>query len=121
MPIKTILVIDDEKDICSFLKNVLEESGYRAFVAYDGIEGLESIEQHNPNLIILDMNMPKMSGIEFYARLASVNQGVPQTPIIILSGHGEMKPIFENLHVAAFVTKPIVISDFLEVVQRALS
>lgn len=64
--------------------------------------------------------MPKMSGTEFYAKLAGLNRGVPRIPILVLSGQGEMKLIFENLYVYAFITKPIVPSDFLEVVKKVL-
>jgi two-component system alkaline phosphatase synthesis response regulator PhoP len=118
---KKILVVDDEPGVCDFLKDLLQDAGYTVLTAYNGEEGLKSIQKNRPDLVLLDMHMPKMNGVEMYAKLAEMGHGIPETPVLILSGHGEMRFVFENLPIRGFVTKPIIPYEFLETVKQVLS
>ena len=82
---KKVLVVDDDADVRSFVVTVLEENGYTPLVAEDGVEGLEKIEQKMPDLVILDVLMPRGSGIRLYHRLKTENtfKGVP---VIMFTG-----------------------------------
>jgi CheY-like chemotaxis protein len=118
---KTILVVDDEPGICDFLKDLLQDAGHTVFTANNGEEGLKSIQKNHPDLVLLDMNMPKMNGAQLYAKLAEMGHGIPETPILVLSGHGEMRFVFKNLSIRGFVTKPIIPYEFLKTVNQVLN
>jgi len=64
-----ILIIDDEEDLRENLKYVFESEGYVVQLAEDGVKGLKALENFSPDLIILDLNMPNMGGIEFYQKI----------------------------------------------------
>lgn len=83
---KTVLVVDDEEDIRKFLKAALVEAGFDVVMAIDGHEGLEKIKENTPDLISLDLVMPKKSGVKFYRDLQK-NAKWSKIPIIIVTGH----------------------------------
>jgi DNA-binding response OmpR family regulator len=69
-----ILWIEDETDILEIGKDLLEEEGYAVSTAADGVEGLKKIYEIRPDLIILDMNLPKMSGMEVYQKIYNIEK-----------------------------------------------
>jgi len=79
-----ILVVDDEKRILNFLNSKLKASGYEVLIANDGLEALEQAQAQEPDLVLLDILMPKMDGFETLKRLRSFSS----TPVIILSAKG---------------------------------
>jgi len=87
---KKILIVDDEKQIARMLKIRMESMGYEADVAHDGVEGLEKAQQYKPDLIILDVMMPKMDGFEVCRKLKE-DPVFKSTPIIMLSVKAEEK------------------------------
>ena len=82
---KKILVVDDDPDVRSFVVTVLEENQYTPLVAGDGVEGLEMIEKHQPDLVILDVLMPRGSGIRLYRKL-KMDEDLRKIPIIMFTG-----------------------------------
>lgn len=80
-----VLVVDDDPDVRTFVVTVLEENGYEPLEAEDGIEGLEMIEKNNPDLIILDVLMPRGSGIRLYRKLKTEDKFNP-IPVIMFTG-----------------------------------
>lgn len=66
---KKVLVVDDERDVCVYLSRLFEENGFRAACAADGDEALQAVEKEKPDLITLDLSMPKTSGVRFYRTL----------------------------------------------------
>ncbi|MCP4566180.1 MAG: response regulator [FCB group bacterium] len=86
--VKTVLVVDDEQDVRNFLKAALLEAGFNVVTACDGIEALEIIEKQKPDLISLDLVMPKKSGARLYRDLTK-NPKWSQIPIIIVTGHAQ--------------------------------
>ncbi len=82
---KKVLTVDDDPDISIFVKTVLEENGYTPLVARNGEAGLAIAREESPDLIILDVLMPKQSGIRMYRELKS-DDALKNIPVIILSG-----------------------------------
>ncbi len=82
---KKILVVDDDPDVRSFVITVLEENHFVPLVARDGVEGLEMIEKNRPDLVILDVLMPRGSGIRLYHRLKT-DVNFEQIPVIMFTG-----------------------------------
>ncbi|MCK5658238.1 MAG: response regulator, partial [Deltaproteobacteria bacterium] len=82
-----ILVIDDEASTRDLLKMSLESDGYTVFVAEDGPKGLEIFARELPSVVLTDIKMPGMDGIEVLRR---VKEQSPDTEVIVITGHGEM-------------------------------
>ncbi len=110
-----ILVIDDEEDLRENLKYILQMKGYEVQLAKDGAQALIKLESYNPDLIILDMNMPNMGGIEFYYRICE--DGNPKYPVFVLTARANMEQLFKELKVEGFMSKPFEIEDFIHAVE----
>lgn len=82
---KKVLVVDDDQDVRSFVVTVLEENQYIPLVAQDGIEGFDVIEKEKPDLVILDVLMPRGSGIRLYRKLKT-DEKFNKIPIIMFTG-----------------------------------
>lgn len=82
---KKVLVVDDDQDVRSFVVTVLEENQYSPLVAKDGVEGLEVIQNEKPDLVILDVLMPRGSGIRLYRKIKTDEQ-LNQIPVIMFTG-----------------------------------
>ncbi len=114
---KTILVVDDEKDIVEFMKDLLEDNGYGVDTAYDGTMALEKIKKKKPDLVLLDLEMPKDTGTDLYRKLHGKSE-FKDIPVIVVSGLAG-----RNIAVSKSVTvidKPPKESDILEEVQKRL-
>lgn len=113
-----ILVVDDEPQLTRVLRTGLKSRGYDVRVADDGLAGLESFSNWCPDLVITDLAMPKMDGLELCRRLRQVSQ----VPIIILSAKGDEKIKVEALDIGAddYVTKPFGIDELLARVRASL-
>ena len=104
MPEK-ILVVDDEPSVRGFLSDLLAEEGYQVILAANGEEALELAELENPEVILLDINMPGMSGLEVCKRLKA-KEVTRYIPIIIVTGLGDTGFIAYLEGADDFVTKP---------------
>ena len=114
----TILVVDDEKSLRDFVCRNLEVRGYYAPTASNGIEAIKLFNQHTVDLVILDLMMPKMDGLEVIRRIRVHSQ----VPIIILSALGEEADKIRALDVGAddYLTKPFGVGELLARVQAVL-
>ncbi len=93
---KKILIVDDEADQRTFLSTVLEENGYASISAKDGVEGLELLRQKKPDLVLLDLMMPKKSGISMFQELRS-DSNLSDIPVIVVTGVSEVTGVdFKN-------------------------
>ncbi len=103
---RRILVIDDEESTRELLKLTLEADGYEVRVAEDGYRGLEIFEDFKPEIILTDIKMPGLDGVEVLRRLKDRGEDVE---VIVITGHGEMKLAIEALQLEAsdFINKPI--------------
>lgn len=85
---KTVLVVDDEADVRQFLKAALVEAGFDVIIACDGFEAMEEVKRKIPDLISLDLVMPRKSGAKFYRELSREKKW-SKIPIIIVTGHAQ--------------------------------
>lgn len=127
---KKILVVDDEFDMRTFITTLLETEGYKPLSAEDGIKGLEVAHRSKPSLIILDIMMPKESGIEMYRELKNAPE-LKDIPVIIVSAISK-KTFFHSQEVlnkyrgeripepAAYIEKPPEPEELLEAIQTSL-
>jgi len=93
---KKILIVDDEADQRTFLSTVLEENGYASISAKDGVEGLELLRKEKPDLVLLDLMMPKKSGISMFQELRS-DPNLSHIPVIVVTGVSEVTGVdFRN-------------------------
>ena len=109
---RTILVIDDASDVRKLLRFHLEKKNYSVLEAADGAEGLKLIHAKRPDLIILDINMPKVSGLEVYRDLIA-GTGRSLFPVLVLTTREELGTLFRDLNVDGFVTKPVAVEKVL--------
>src|SRR5829696_6534188 len=119
MPKSRILVIDDEAAIRDSLKMTLEYEGYEFIGAATGQEGLALAEREAPDLVLLDVKMPGMDGIEVLERLRNMNEAVP---VIVVSGHGTISTAVEATKKGAFdfIEKPFASERVLVSLRNAL-
>ena len=108
---KRILVIDDERDMQVYLRTLLRKAGYEVDVARDGEEGLSKVKSFKPDLITLDLVMPKRSGMTAYDSLRRAPE-TEEIPIVIVTGLGAQARLLSPKP-QAVVDKPIDREDFL--------
>ena len=113
-----ILVVDDEPQLTRVLRTGLSSRGYDVRAAADGLTALDTFNDWHPDLVITDLGMPNMNGIELCRRLRAISQ----VPIIVLSAKGEEQTKVEALDTGAddFVTKPFGIDELLARVRASL-
>ena len=93
---KKVLIVDDEPDIRTFLRSVLEENGFSTVTAKNGVEGLEALRKEKPDLVLLDLMMPKKSGITMFQELRK-DSSLSTTPVVIVTGVSEVTGVdFRN-------------------------
>ena len=117
-----ILIVDDDPDIVTILRDRLDSLGYETCTASDGLQGLERIERDQPDLILLDLEMPRLSGLELLKRLSqSRQQGREgaEAPVIVMTAYGTITKAVEAMKEGAydFLAKPIE-TDHLSIVLR---
>lgn len=113
-----ILVVDDEPQLIRVLRTGLKSRGYEVRAAADGLAGFETFTDWHPDLVITDLAMPNVDGLELCRRVRAVSQ----VPIIVLSAKGEEKTKVEALDIGAddFVTKPFGMDELLARVRASL-
>lgn len=114
-----VLIIEDERDLVLGLKDNFEYEGYQVCAAYDGEAGVECARRERPDLILLDVMLPKMNGLDVCRHLRK--QGIG-TPILMLTAHGEEMDKVVGLEVGAddYITKPFSLRELLARVRAAL-
>ena len=113
-----ILIVDDEPDIALILKLQLEDAGYQTVHARDGVEALEAVRRDAFSLIMLDIKMPRMDGLEVLSRV-----DVEQTPVVMMTAHGSENIAVDTLHKGAldYISKPFETEEMLQKVKRAIA
>ncbi len=118
---KKILIVDDEQDIVESLKFVLETSNYQCFCAYNGEDGLRLAKEIMPDLIILDVMMPKINGYKI-SRLLKFDNKYKNIPILMLTARSQEsdKLIGEETGADEYITKPFDLDVVLKKVDEYL-
>ncbi len=118
---KKILLVDDEQDIVETLKFVLESEGYTCYCAYNGEDGLKLAKEIIPDLMILDIMMPKINGFKI-SRLLKYDAKYKKIPIIMLTARSQEsdKKIGEETGADVYITKPFDLDEVLSTVTRLL-
>jgi DNA-binding NtrC family response regulator len=116
---KTILIVDDERDFCALLSDSLSLEGHRVLMAHNGRKALEKVEKETPDLVLLDIHMPGMNGIEVLRGIKKVNE---ETPVIILTAYGTLETARKAMKLGAddYVTKPVDHALLKSLVKEAL-
>jgi len=118
---KRILLVDDEEDILRVMVHLLESRGYEVISAADGLDGLEKAKHGNPDLIILDVMLPKMDGYKV-CKMLKLNEEYKKIPVILLTARMEesTKELAEELQYDAYLTKPFDFKTLLLTIKQLL-
>ena len=126
MSAKYILIVDDDPDLVETVSMMLESKGFEVGKAYDGIEGEEAIKKRRPDVLILDVMMPRKNGYELCKELKS-NKWTKEIPVILLTAVGEAVPTTSYSHAEGmaieaedFIPKPVDAATLVEAVERLL-
>ncbi len=117
-----ILIVDDTVFTVELLKNIFRSDGYNTLEAYDGEEALKKMEKYKPDLIVLDMMMPKLGGLEVCKRVKT-DENTKHTPVIMLTGKNEVSDKVKGLEIGAddYMTKPFHRKELLARVRSLLT
>ena len=116
---RKILVVDDETEICSLFAKVLSEEGYKVSTAGNGKEALKKIKKEEPDLVLLDIIMPEMDGIETLAAIKKFNENIQ---VIMITAYGTIDTVIKATELGAYdyVTKPFDLEKAKGIIKRAL-
>jgi len=110
-----ILVVDDEIDVCDFVKHFFEERNFRTFTALSGEEALRMLKKEKPDIILLDIRMKEMDGIETLKRIREIDKDVKVIMVTAVNDQDKME-ICRELGASKYVTKPLVLEELEKVV-----
>lgn len=126
MAAKYVMIVDDDPDLVETVSMMLESKGFEVGKAYDGIEGEEAIKKRRPDVLILDVMMPRKNGYQLCKELKS-NKWTQEIPVILLTAVGEAVPTTSYSHAEGmaveaedFIPKPVDAATLVEAVQRLL-
>ncbi|MBN8548460.1 MAG: UDP-3-O-[3-hydroxymyristoyl] N-acetylglucosamine deacetylase [Deltaproteobacteria bacterium] len=119
MPAATILIVDDEVSIRKTLESVLHDEGFQTITAQDGATAIELVRKSKPSLVLLDIWMSGMDGVE---TLTKIKEIAPSLPVVMISGHATIATAIAatRLGAADFIEKPLELNALLQAVHRAL-
>jgi len=116
---QTVLIVDDEASIRMALQGILEDEGYRVNLAEDGLDGLAQLQKEIPDLVLLDIWMPRLDGLETLQRMKEL---YPDLAVVMISGHGTIETAVKSTKLGAFdfIEKPLSLEKVLVTVQNAI-
>ena len=119
---KRLLIVDDEKETVETLKSILLKNGYEVSVAFDGEEALLKVKEDNPDVILLDLVMPKLNGFEVLKEIREKHKD-KWRPVIIISAKTELESVQRcyNLQADHYLTKPCSIDNILRAIETMVS
>jgi len=119
LPMSRILVIDDERSIRNTLKDILEYEKYIVELAEDGLKAIEIFKSHEFDIVLCDIKMPGMDGIEVLGNLVQIN---PDIPVVMISGHGNIDTAVESIKKGAYdyIEKPLDLNRLLITIRNAM-
>ena len=124
---KYVLIVDDDPDLVETVSMMLEDKGYEVGKAYDGVEGEESIKKRRPDLLVLDVMMPRKDGYKLCAQLKA-DSATRDIPVILLTAVGEAVPTTSYTHAQGmsteaeeYIPKPVDSKTLVEAVESFFS
>ena len=119
MPLITLLIIDDDPMACRIFKKILGEEGYSILTATDAVKGLRLIKEKSPEIVFLDIQMPRIDWIELLRRIRKINQDVT---VIMLTGFATLDTARKAMELGAhdYVTKPFDLEAIKASIRDAL-
>jgi len=116
------MVVDDERELVAVVRNMLEEKGFNVRCAYDGTQVFDFLKKQKPDLVILDIMMPQMDGLEVLTRL-KCNPATASIPVILLTEKGEPEDLIKGYERGAeyYIPKPFTKNQLLDGVNSILS
>jgi DNA-binding response OmpR family regulator len=119
---KTILVVDDEPELVTLIRRILEKNGYRVVCAYDGRQVFDVLKKQKPDLILLDVMMPEMNGLEVLAHLKR-DQETSSIPVFLLTAQDEFQEMITGYDTGTdfYITKPFTRTQLMKGINRGLS
>ena len=117
--LKKVLIIDDDANIVKVVASRLKANKYDVITANDGEDGFEKLKNGKPDLIILDIMMPRIDGYTFLKTVKTAGS-LPKIPVIILTAKDKMKDLFEMEGVNDYIVKPFKAEDLLQKVDKYL-
>ena len=120
-----VLIIDGDKSVVQILRGYLKDEGFRTAEAYDGIRGVLHALHDRPDLVIMELNLPRLSGYEVIKRLQSVSKSTAEIPLVILSSKNisdQEKRTLVDLepNVKEYITKPVTHGSFMVRIHKLL-
>lgn len=116
----SILVIDDDVNLTALMKRQLESIGFCVITAKNGKEGLGLLKMIIPSLIILDVNMPQLNGLDFFRSILNAD-GYPKYPVLVLTTRAEFEDTFKQANACGFIPKPFLIERLIAEVRRIIA
>jgi DNA-binding NtrC family response regulator len=116
-----VLVVDDDDDLATIVARVLESQGFHVRMAFSGEEGLRRLHDRLPDLIILDVEMPHVTGPQMAYRMFVHDAGFEEVPIILVSGAMGLPAVAAKAGIPYSLAKPFDLDDLLALVSRALT
>lgn len=119
---KTILVVDDEPELVTMIRNILKDNGYHVICAFDGPQVFEVLKKQTPDIILLDIMMPEMNGLDVLARL----KGDPETssiPVFLLTAQDEYQEMLTGYDTGTdyYITKPFTRTQLMKGINLGLA
>lgn len=112
-----VLVVDDDAALTRMLKIILSEKGFEVEIAVNGEEGLRKLKERKPDVLVLDIAMPKKDGWDVLKDLAA-SEDYRHIPVLIMTGRGELKQVVDGIHAADFIAKPFEMYGLIEKINK---
>ena len=114
-----ILIVDDDIDVPDILADILESLGHRVRIAHDGREGLKQLRQELPDAIVLDVEMPCLTGPEMVCQMVKEDEGMQWVPVVLVSGVVGLTEIAGRVGTPYFMSKPFDLDDLILLLERS--
>jgi two-component system alkaline phosphatase synthesis response regulator PhoP len=122
MPNRKILIVDDEEFILNLLRSGLTENGFEVVTAHNGFEAILAVEEQKPDMVITDIMMPRLTGLDFLKALKN-NKDTRNLPVMLISARDEAELVQKGLALGAidYITKPFKINEIIGKLRHQLS
>ncbi len=112
-----LMIVDVEKDVCGFVKSFFEERNFEVVYAHNSLDALPMVEKEKPDVLLMDIKLPGMSGLDALPYIKTINPG---TKVVIVTSIDDQEKINEAMTRGAesYITKPLLLEDLLETVKK---